>query len=461
MKKILLFTAALVASIGAYADVVTDGCTYETTNGIQCINSWIIDRNHNSTAFAETVALSYTQCRTSAVKDGVAYVSSWAANDPEATYLDSDGNTAYYNAASIYMYDVEDGSYLGTLKLTLNGERHVGTGVGNQIGFDSFGHLYASDITFTTEGGEEQPIYIVDLETGALTLVASLSKGSSWPRIDYVDVIGDLTGTEAACTIMAAASSDTRVYGWCLDKGGDEWYGYFTGSVSMEFTEFYPSSAGTWSTAPVVKIVEGEGESQYYGDLFYVDGANSAPTLYNSTGTIVESFASAEDYVQSSLGANGIIEFSVDDRDFIAYPIEQYTGDYGGCNVNVCELGEDMSFTGMAFYWRIPSDGFGTTSDGGNRIHGLSREYISNSDGSEYVNLFSFKCYNGMALYKIGTTIEEGGVQGTLADSDATVVAEKYYNLSGVEVEPTDAKTIYVVTKTYSDGTVKTVKEVR
>ena len=460
MKKLLLLSAALLATAPMWADAVTDGDTYETTNDIQCINSWIIDRNHNSAVFAETEVFQYTNCRTSAVQNGVAYVSSWAANDPEVTSTDDDGNVTNLNAASIYMYSVEDGSYLGVLKLTLDGERLTGTGVANQVGFDSFGHLYISNITFA--GDDVQPVYIVDQETGALTLVASLDKGSDTPRIDYLDVIGDLTGTEADCTIMAAGSSDTRVFGWCLDKGTTSWYGYFTNSVSMVFTEYYPSSAANWGTAPYVKIVEGEGESQYWGELYYVDGFSSAPTLYNSTGAIVESFADAEDLVQVSLGANGVVEFSVDSRDFIAYPIQQYTGDDGGCNVYICELGEGMTFKGMTLYWMVPKTGFGTTSDGGTRIHGLSREYVTNSDGSEYVNLFSFKCYNGMALYKIGKTIDDSGIEGTLIDGNRTVVAEKFYNLAGAQVaEPTDGKAIYIVTKTYSDGTTATVKEVR
>ena len=93
----------------------------------------------------------------------------------------------------------------------------------------------------------------------------------------------------------------------------------------------------------------------------------------------------------------------------------------GGCNVNVCELGEGMTFEGMKLYWTVPTSGFGTTSDGGNRYHGLNREYVKDGNGNEYVNLISYKCFNGLALYKIGKYAPDAGVEGAIADGGATI----------------------------------------
>ena len=50
MKKSLLFGAALLSTVSAFA-VVTDGDTYEPVNDIKCVNAWILDRNHNADAF--------------------------------------------------------------------------------------------------------------------------------------------------------------------------------------------------------------------------------------------------------------------------------------------------------------------------------------------------------------------------------------------------------------------------
>lgn len=424
MKKSLLLSAAMLATTPLFAATVTDGDTYAPVNDINCVNAWVVDRNHNLDAFNASKVGANKQARTCAVRNGVAYVASWAADDPEVTSTDKEGNVTVQNAATLYKYSVETGEYLGAIKLTLNGTRLTGTGVANQVGFDSFGHLWISNMSFNTNF--TQDIYFVNEETGALTLAASLDKTTEdTARVDYCDVIGDLTGEKGACTVMAAASSSTIVYGWCKDQNSTDWYGYFEGVSHKSFTEFYPASAGNWSTGPSVKIVLGEGDDMYYGNLFYVDGAASAPTLYNSTGAIADSFANVENakdkgLEQNSLGANGIVEFKVDDRNFIAYPIEQYTGSFGGCNVNICEVDADMSFESMTKYWMVPQSGFGTTSDGGNRYHGLNCETVTNADGSQYVNLFTFKCFNGMGLYKIGKNVS-GGVNDAIANDAAEI----------------------------------------
>ncbi len=425
MKKSLLLSAAMLATTPLFAANVTDGDTYAPVNDIKCENAWVIDRNHNLDVFSASKIGSNNQARTCAVRNGVAYIASWAADDPEVTSTDKDGNVTVQKAGTLYKYSVETGEYLGALKLTRDGKRITGTGVSNQVGFDSFGHLWIADMSFNTNTLYD--IYFVNEETGALTLAASLDKTSEGTaRIDYCDIIGDLTGEKGACTVMAAASSSPIVYGWCKDQNGTDWYGYFEGVSHKEFTEFYPAmEKGNWSTGPCVKIVLGEGDEMYYGDLFYIDGASTAPTLYNSTGAIADSFASIENIKekgleQSHLGANGIVEFKVEGRNFIAYPIEQYTGSYGGCNVNICEVDADMSFASMTKYWMVPQSGFGTTSDGGNRYHGLNCETVTNADGSQYVNLFSFKSNNGMGLYKIGKNIS-GGVNDAIANDAAEI----------------------------------------
>ena len=422
MKKSLLLSAAMLATMPVFA--ATDGQTYAPVDGIQCVNSWIIDRNHTLDAFNATKLAANTSARTCAVNNGVAYISSWANNDPEATLPDKDGNPVVQNAATIYKYSVETGEYLGEIKVKLDGKRHMGTGVINQIGFDSFGHLWVSDMSFNTN--TEHTIYFVNEETGELSVAAKLDKTSEGTaRIDYCDVIGDLTGEKGACTVMAAASGSSIVYGWCKDQNGTDWYGYFEGVSHKNFTEYYPASAGNWSTGPSVKIVLGEGDDMYYGNLFYVDGAASAPTLYNSTGAIADSFASVENakdkgVEQTDLGANGIVEIQLDDHNYIVYPIAQYTGSMGGHNLNICEVGSSMEFESMKRCWTVPADGFGMEKGGGARYHAISREIVENPDGTKYANIFTFKTDNGMALYKIGKNVS-GGVNDAIANDAAEI----------------------------------------
>ncbi len=71
------------------------------------------------------------------------------------------------------------------------------------------------------------------------------------------------------------------------------------------------------------------------------------------------------------------------------------------CQVNICELGEGMSFSGMRRYWTFPEDGQGQSSDGGLRIHPITVEYTT-VGGKEAVMLLEYKCNNGMGVYLVG-----------------------------------------------------------
>ena len=62
----------------------------------------------------------------------------------------------------------------------------------------------------------------------------------------------------------------------------------------------------------------------------------------------------------------------------------------------------------MQRYWMVP-DELGTMSDGGTRVQSMNVEYGVDDEGNEEVTLFIYKCYNGMAVYKIGTNVDAGG----------------------------------------------------
>jgi hypothetical protein len=127
-------------------------------------------------------------------------------------------------------------------------------------------------------------------------------------------------------------------------------------------------------------------------------------------------------------GANGVCEFTLEGRNFIVFVAAQYTGGEEGipkaCQVYICELGEGMSLGGMQRYWMVP-DQLGTVSDGGTRVESMNIEYGTDSEGNEEVTLYIFKCYNGMAVYKIGKNVsggEEPGVPGDAnGDGEVTI----------------------------------------
>ena len=432
MKKFLLTAAlALVAFASAFA--VTDGQTYEPVNGIKIVNSWILDRFHTPTVFPKAEYCN-TRARTAVMNNGVIYI---ARSEVKAAVV-APGDTVAQSV--IYRLDAKTGAELPALDVTLDGKPYGGLLAVNSIGRDNFGHVWVMPYS---EKKAEVPVYTLNVETGELTLVTTLSKGDKIARTDYYDVIGDITREKAECNIMAAAALAATIYRWHADQGAEEFEGGFEGDISLEITSFFPETVTLWGYAPVVKMCyDPASETPYAGELFYIDGFNSVPALYDVTGSLIDSFEAVDKALYPEAGTNGVAEFSLDGRNFMVYSIAQYSGTGHGCQANIVELGEGMSLGGMTKYWQIPADSLGQTSDGGTRVHSFNVEY---NDAQDVVTLFDFKCYNGMAVYQIGKNVGGGEEPGTKGDINADGVV----NLSDV----TALINKILGTATYADAT--------
>lgn len=308
-KSLLLASAALLCAGSAFAGV--DPNTYDptTANGstIECKNKWLLDRGHFEKDYLASIpAKTYAKYRTAAVYDGVIYIGSSLADDP--TIVDEKG--APVDCAGVDMYDLETGEYKGKLKVTVDGVRISGLLCANQVGVDSFGNLWIAPYAASNTFGYK--IYSVNKTTGEGKLEAELTMTENG-RIDYCDVIGDITRKEAKCTVMAAAAPPATtgiVYRWVSEKAAAEWEGGWAGGDdSFTITDLYPTGQTAWSYAPVAKIVLGSDAEAYDGRLFYIDGFNTVPTLYDENGGIIDSFADAPDCAPENAGANGVAEF--------------------------------------------------------------------------------------------------------------------------------------------------------
>lgn len=391
-----------MASTVASAWAVTDGVNYERVNGIGIKNMWIQDRAHTADVWPNRPYCN-TSARTAVMNDGFIYIARSNAN----TVIQG---TDTLSQSVIYKVDATNGELVKELQLTLDGNIYGGATLSsNTVGVDNFGHLYMAP--FSSNLATVQPVYLVDKETGELTFVAELDKGDALQRCDYIDVMGDLTLEEAECNIMSVGASSEYIYRWHADQGGD-WEGGFDGDPYLAIIDFYPETVTQWGYAPVAKMILGEDEdNRYNGELFYIDGFSSSPILYDVTGTLVESFEEVDpECLPMDVGANGVCEFTLDGRNFIVYVAAQYTGvDEAtminkACQVYICELGEGMTMAGMQRYWMVP-DELGAVSDGGTRVQSMNVEYGVDAEGNEEVTLFIFKCYNGMAVYKIGSNV--------------------------------------------------------
>ena len=410
MKRLLLlFLLSATAAASAWA--VTDGVKYEPVNDINIVNLWIQDRAHTPDVWSNKPYCN-TSARTAVLKDGYIYIARSNAN----TVIQG---TDTLSQSVIYKVDATNGELIKELPLTLNGNIYGGAVLSsNTVGIDNFGNLYMAP--YTSELAAMQPVYLVDKETGELTLMGELDKGDALQRCDYIDVMGDITREQAECNIMTVGASSEYIYRWHADQGGD-WEGGFEGDPYLAILDFYPETVTQWGYAPVAKMVLEE-EGNYAGELFYIDGFSSSPILYDVTGTMVDNFENVDPaFWPMDVGANGVCEFTLDGRNFIVYVAAQYTGvDEAtmvnkACQVYICELGEGMSLGGMQRYWMVP-DELGAVSDGGTRVQSMNVEYGVDDEGNEEVTLFIYKCYNGMAVYKIGRNVSSGEQPGIKGD---------------------------------------------
>ena len=416
MKKIaiaLLFGA--VGWLGAWA-LGTDGHNYDAVNGLNIVNVWTFDRIHTGKAYTDH-AICNTKARTATMLDGVVYVSR-----SEERLAVHEGDSLMQ--AVVHRFAVADGSELPDLPLTLDGRPYSGLLAAACIGRDDFGHLWVAPTT--SDAKMTVPVYLVDTSTGELTLVTEMSKGGYPQRTDYLDVMGDLTLEQAECNIMTISGSNAlpgynAIYRWHADQDGT-WEGGFDGDPLIYAIDFYPNDKTGFALAPVVKMVYGtDDDNRYSGELFYIDCNDASPVLYDVYGNIFDTFENVDSAMLPAPRCNGMTEFKLDGRSFLAYAFSDMNDD-GTCQAMIAELGEDGILAGMTPYWLLPADGLGTINDGGLRVHCLVVD-VDIEDGEEVATLLTFKSYNGLAIYKIGKNVGPAG-PGTKGDLDGNGVVD-------------------------------------
>lgn len=412
MKKLLL-SASMLMLAGASAFAVTDGQTYESIDGFNCENLWVFDRFHAEEAYMGNPIAS-KNART-------------ATTDGTTIYVGLSGETA-----TIEKFDLKTGAYLGSLALTKGGEAFKGTLAVNQVGFDEYGHFYAATFSANSLGDGQYEVYTVDLTTGAVTSVGDLFFDGGLGRIDYCDVIGDITGAEANATVMAVtcAADNMNVFKWVREKGSNEWMGGWTDQATFQAIkagQTYPNGITGFSTGSVLKIVR-DGSKSGNVNMFYIDGFTSAPALYGSDGAMIDNISNADlkktdketgvttgTVPEPALGTNGIAEGSVGKTNLMIYSEGQYDAPHK-CQAVITTVDENMSFESMKPLWIVPADGLGQTTDGV-RVHSLF--CLPQKDGSAL--LLTFKCYNGMGVYKITKKGDDSVESNVVAAANITV----------------------------------------
>lgn len=456
MKRSLLY-ASLVALGASSAFAVSDGFTYPVKDGIAIKSQWIaasgaLDPNGvvNQSALAAWNKLPFAgsnNARTACIAripEGGAMVDKILVTWHD---LNDEGTAAVAHLSVINLYS---GELEKDMLLTLDGQPTNVQLCANQVGCDDFGHVWVcgyKSTPYNVEKGEASPynVYQIDMATGAMTLAFTCElpadEKEATGRTDYYSLVGDVTRAEAGCAFMTCTCADTQspyIYGWMCAQGESEFgplmeEGSF---VSIKPEETYPADQAAWGTASCVRIVKDE---DFSAAMFYVDGFTTCPSLYDNAGGMMDSFASATE-LAPKVGTNGVGEFTINDKNFIFYSLEQY--DSGAtCRARICELGEDMAFEGMEEFWTIPEGGLGVTSDGGARYHACETRVYTDANGVEGAYVLSYKGRNGMAVYTVAPeewVNDHDAAVGTIAaDTDVNAPVE-YFNLNGQAVNSND-----------------------
>ncbi|MBP5315699.1 MAG: hypothetical protein J6Y87_07540 [Muribaculaceae bacterium] len=468
MKKVLLFAAAALCAASAFAAI--DNVEYENQAGLMCKNKWLKSLNSDEREgvqdWANLPFANSNYARTALVLGDKIYVA-----ESRPTVVEEGGEPKTYNYATLHEFDLVSGDLIKSTTLTNDGSPIISPSPlsFNQIQVDNFGHVWGCGYTANAHNAPLRP-YVIDLESGAVTYqgecIVPDEEESTAGRVDYLDVVGDITGVEADGILMTAPSNADNIYAyrWRRAQGTDEWVGDCDDYVSLILEESYPAGQAKWGGATLLTIVDDEDNT---GDQFYIDDFTTCPVLYNTTGGAVDGFQNCTG-LAPKVGCNGVAEFSIAGRPMIAWVHNQYDVSYdadiapaGGCVIKVGELGEGMSYEALQSYWVLPKEGLGMTSDGGNRIHNIGTYAITDPNGKEGVLLLTFKCRNGMGVYLVAEEgFEDASVDGVASDN-AAVVSESYYNVLGQKVLNPAAGQVYVKVANLSNGATVSSKVVR
>lgn len=415
MKKQLLIVAVLFAAMALQAQV-KDPAVYANVQTFKLENLWMQSRN---TSNFPTVGygLATGSARGMAGKEGKILICRRDA---------AIGGTLinkYITPSVILVYSGTTGDLEKTIAVP-DSIFHQKDAVGdtlravgypaNDIQVDAAGNIILANMTLNLA---TTPFIVaalkVNLTAGTVTEVKRVMKATAplaaTARIDAFNVYGNLFGTGY---FMAAISGTTAglsnfVYRWNVTNGVADADNY----QEIEIKRYVPIATKFNDTAPRVKPIT--------ETLFYLDGQASYPTLYDMSGTIIDTIASSK--YPASPGNNGVDEFVLGGKNFVVYS-NANTAVIPNSSWAVAELGVGQSLATMTKLFVFPAGGMGATS---NPVR-TAVPYIDVVGNDAFIYVYGFA--NGLAAYKF--SIVPAGVNNPNTSKVAINVVNNQIQLS-------------------------------
>ena len=329
------------------------------------VNKWVISVQEEN--FAANAPGNDQMVRGMAAKDGIMY---FISREKEAI-VRVDGATGEMlepikiTGEHLFEVEGEDGTWSAGVTLKYN-----------DIKFDSEGNCLISGCI--TSQNQHFMVYVVDLETGEAELLISEKLGDNPDyaeiacRFDAFGVNGDVYGN--ACIMAAdALSGSFNTYRWLIEDG-EVGQGELISILldpetdKSNLIDSEGNLVAGWGTAPQIF------PQDEYGSLFYVDGFNTLPTLFDEGGMLVEDFIKCPhgkalwnnpgDTTTLAVGLNGIQEFQVGD-DYFMVMIATHTPSSPPSAFGLYKFADEArSFDGLEPLWYFPNKGMGGASNG-------------------------------------------------------------------------------------------------
>ena len=338
-------------------------------------------------------------------------------------YVYLSGRSENSTGATIYLRKMDGKTGEIVSDIILGEEAKVSYYPCNDVVKDSKGNVCISNLTLNI-GSSPLKIHLVDLETGALTEIASLTKsGLSNTRVDHVAITGDVV--EGNFSIFAALSKSNTILRWTFEDGEE------AEATSCTLKSFYPSSASNLGIAPYVIPITND-------DIFVV-GGDIHMTRYNfSTGKITDSFANKVALTPEGFEINGGAYLTLNKNNYLIYPYCDYNTT--GHAYNLTKVNSNYDFSSMELMWEFPKGSIGSVNSA---TYQAEVDYVLGEDGIAWI--YVYVPGNGVAAYELNDTSASGienilskdmaiSISGSTISLGKIVDRVKIYNLYGMQL---------------------------
>ena len=333
------------------------------------------------------------------------------------------GRTENSTSTTIYLRKMDGQTGEIISDIILGDEGKVSYYPCNDVIKDSKGNVCITNLTLNI-GSTPLLIHKVDLETGVLTEVASLTmSGLSSTRIDHVSILGDVESGDF--TVFGAVSKSKIIVRWTFEDGEE------VESTTCTLKSLYPTSATAMGIAPVVIPVTAD-------DIFVVGGDMHLTRYSFSTGKVTDSFANNVLLTPEGYEINGGTYFTLNDQNYLIYPYSDYNT--VGHTYNLTKVNANYDYNSMELMWGFPKGSIGSVNSSTMQAE---VDYVHGANGIVYV--YVYVPGNGIAAYTLNDSSVSGLEEVMLQDMNMTVDGStinfgklvdkvELYSMSGVQL---------------------------